>query len=63
MIDNIHYKFHHKQGQEHPHPGKRYFASGFPRLCYLPDNTKGQKVCIPIYQEMLYSNSNLENVK
>ncbi|KAK3717703.1 hypothetical protein QZH41_009794 [Actinostola sp. cb2023] len=33
-----------QQSQEHPHPGKRYYVSGFPRICYLPDNGKGQKV-------------------
>ncbi|XP_031549211.1 probable E3 ubiquitin-protein ligase DTX2 [Actinia tenebrosa] len=32
------------QDKEHPHPGKVYYASGFPRICYLPDNEKGQKV-------------------
>ncbi|XP_077995297.1 E3 ubiquitin-protein ligase DTX4-like [Glandiceps talaboti] len=32
------------QGPEHPHPGKRYSARGFPRHCYLPNNDKGRKV-------------------
>ncbi|XP_070572581.1 E3 ubiquitin-protein ligase DTX4-like isoform X2 [Ptychodera flava] len=32
------------QGPEHPHPGKRYSARGFPRHCYLPNNEKGRKV-------------------
>ncbi|XP_010071819.1 PREDICTED: E3 ubiquitin-protein ligase DTX1-like, partial [Pterocles gutturalis] len=29
------------QGPEHPNPGKRFTARGFPRHCYLPDNEKG----------------------
>ncbi|KFM78488.1 Protein deltex-2, partial [Stegodyphus mimosarum] len=32
------------QGPEHPKPGKRYTARGFPRHCYLPDNEIGRKV-------------------
>ncbi|XP_072034589.1 E3 ubiquitin-protein ligase DTX4-like isoform X2 [Amphiura filiformis] len=32
------------QGEEHPHPGKRYSSRGFPRHCYLPDNPIGQKI-------------------
>lgn len=32
------------QGPEHPNPGKRYSARGFPRNCYLPDNETGRKV-------------------
>ncbi|NXX63516.1 DTX1 ligase, partial [Scopus umbretta] len=32
------------QGPEHPNPGKKYTARGFPRHCYLPDNEKGRKV-------------------
>ncbi|XP_022086169.1 E3 ubiquitin-protein ligase DTX4-like isoform X2 [Acanthaster planci] len=32
------------QGPEHPHPGKRYSARGFPRHCYLPDNEIGRKI-------------------
>lgn len=32
------------QGPEHPNPGKRYTARGFPRTCFLPDNQKGNKV-------------------
>ncbi|XP_078363097.1 putative E3 ubiquitin-protein ligase DTX2 [Oculina patagonica] len=32
------------QGPEHPNPGSRYSARGFPRTCYLPDNQKGKKV-------------------
>uniref|UniRef100_A0ABM0LWG7 E3 ubiquitin-protein ligase n=1 Tax=Saccoglossus kowalevskii TaxID=10224 RepID=A0ABM0LWG7_SACKO len=31
------------QGPEHPHPGKRYSARGFPRHCYLPNNDEGRK--------------------
>ncbi|XP_063810024.1 probable E3 ubiquitin-protein ligase DTX2 isoform X2 [Pseudophryne corroboree] len=32
------------QGPEHPNPGKPYTARGFPRHCYIPDNSKGRKV-------------------
>ncbi|KAL4224215.1 putative E3 ubiquitin-protein ligase dtx2 [Mactra antiquata] len=32
------------QGPEHPHPGKRFTARGFPRIGYLPDCDKGRKV-------------------
>ncbi|XP_078277675.1 E3 ubiquitin-protein ligase DTX1 isoform X1 [Rhinoraja longicauda] len=32
------------QGVEHPNPGKRFTARGFPRHCYLPDNDKGRKI-------------------
>uniref|UniRef100_A0A4W5M2L7 E3 ubiquitin-protein ligase n=1 Tax=Hucho hucho TaxID=62062 RepID=A0A4W5M2L7_9TELE len=32
------------QATEHPNPGKRFSARGFPRHCYLPDNDKGRKV-------------------
>ncbi|XP_065830532.1 probable E3 ubiquitin-protein ligase DTX2 [Oscarella lobularis] len=32
------------QGPEHPEPGKRYTANGFPRIAYLPNNADGQKV-------------------
>jgi deltex-like protein len=32
------------QGPEHPHPGQPYNPIGFPRVAYLPDNKKGQKV-------------------
>ncbi|XP_035691079.1 E3 ubiquitin-protein ligase DTX1-like [Branchiostoma floridae] len=35
---------HGIQGPEHPTPGKKYTARGFPRLCYLPDTEKGRKV-------------------
>lgn len=31
------------QGPEHPHPGRRYSARGFPRHGYLPDNEVGRK--------------------
>ena len=34
------------QGPEHPNPGRRYSAGGFPRTCYLPDNQKGNKVFV-----------------
>uniref|UniRef100_H2ZVB8 E3 ubiquitin-protein ligase n=1 Tax=Latimeria chalumnae TaxID=7897 RepID=H2ZVB8_LATCH len=32
------------QGPEHPNPGKKFTARGFPRHCYLPDSEKGRKV-------------------
>lgn len=32
------------QGPEHPHPGQMYYAVGFPRVCYLPDNELSLKV-------------------
>ncbi|XP_029426756.1 E3 ubiquitin-protein ligase DTX1 [Rhinatrema bivittatum] len=32
------------QGTEHPNPGKKFTARGFPRHCYLPDNEKGRKI-------------------
>ncbi|XP_066459915.1 E3 ubiquitin-protein ligase DTX1 isoform X2 [Eleutherodactylus coqui] len=32
------------QGPEHPNPGRKFTARGFPRHCYLPDNEKGRKV-------------------
>lgn len=32
------------QGPEHPNPGKRFNARGFPRFGYLPDNTEGRMV-------------------
>uniref|UniRef100_A0A8C6UZK5 E3 ubiquitin-protein ligase n=1 Tax=Neogobius melanostomus TaxID=47308 RepID=A0A8C6UZK5_9GOBI len=32
------------QTNEHPNPGKKFSARGFPRHCYLPDNDKGRKV-------------------
>ncbi|XP_046429356.1 protein deltex isoform X1 [Neodiprion virginianus] len=32
------------QGPEHPNPGQTYYAVGFPRVCYLPDNDTGRKV-------------------
>ncbi|XP_066300322.1 LOW QUALITY PROTEIN: E3 ubiquitin-protein ligase DTX1-like [Branchiostoma lanceolatum] len=35
---------HGIQGPDHPTPGKKYTARGFPRLCYLPDTEKGRKV-------------------
>ncbi|XP_074153305.1 E3 ubiquitin-protein ligase DTX1 [Sminthopsis crassicaudata] len=34
------------QGPEHPNPGKKFTARGFPRHCYLPDNEKGRKVVL-----------------
>ncbi|XP_030380902.1 protein deltex [Scaptodrosophila lebanonensis] len=32
------------QTAEHPHPGRAFFAVGFPRVCYLPDCPLGRKV-------------------
>lgn len=32
------------QNSEHPHPGRAFFAVGFPRVCYLPDCPLGRKV-------------------
>uniref|UniRef100_A0A1B0CQ23 E3 ubiquitin-protein ligase n=1 Tax=Lutzomyia longipalpis TaxID=7200 RepID=A0A1B0CQ23_LUTLO len=32
------------QGPDHPHPGRAFFAVGFPRTCYLPDCPLGRKV-------------------
>jgi len=32
------------QGNEHPNPGQAYYAVGFPRVCYLPDNSLGRRV-------------------
>ncbi|XP_045478217.1 protein deltex [Harmonia axyridis] len=32
------------QGPEHPNPGREYYAVGFPRIAYLPDNPKGRKI-------------------
>ncbi|XP_034952538.1 protein deltex [Chelonus insularis] len=32
------------QGPEHPNPGQAYYAVGFPRVCYLPDNDLGRRV-------------------
>ncbi|XP_063983649.1 protein deltex [Diachasmimorpha longicaudata] len=32
------------QGPEHPNPGQTFYAVGFPRVCYLPDNDLGRRV-------------------
>uniref|UniRef100_A0A1I8PA52 E3 ubiquitin-protein ligase n=1 Tax=Stomoxys calcitrans TaxID=35570 RepID=A0A1I8PA52_STOCA len=32
------------QNSQHPHPGRAFFAVGFPRVCYLPDCPLGRKV-------------------
>lgn len=32
------------QDDSHPHPGKPFYAKGFPRHSFLPDNDKGQRV-------------------
>lgn len=32
------------QGSDHPNPGREYYAVGFPRVAYIPDNPKGRKV-------------------
>ena len=34
------------QGSEHPQPGCHYNTPGFPRVAYLPDTSKGKKVCL-----------------
>nr|XP_039263665.1 E3 ubiquitin-protein ligase DTX1-like isoform X2 [Styela clava] len=34
------------QTSEHPHPGKRFIAHGFPRVGYLPDNNKGRRILL-----------------
>ncbi|KAK7506038.1 hypothetical protein BaRGS_00002760 [Batillaria attramentaria] len=32
------------RGPEHPHPGRRFTARGFPRTGYLPDTDRGRKI-------------------
>lgn len=32
------------QTNEHPHPGRAFFAVGFPRTCFLPDGILGRKI-------------------
>ncbi|XP_022916628.1 protein deltex isoform X2 [Onthophagus taurus] len=32
------------QGTNHPNPGREYYAVGFPRVAYFPDNPKGRRV-------------------
>lgn len=32
------------QSAHHPNPGRAFFAVGFPRLCYLPENQTGRKI-------------------
>ncbi|XP_066595719.1 protein deltex [Prorops nasuta] len=32
------------QGTEHPNPGDAFYAVGFPRVCYLPDNNLGRRI-------------------
>lgn len=32
------------QNELHPHPGRSFFAVGFPRTCYIPDCPLGRKV-------------------
>ncbi|XP_062537053.1 protein deltex [Armigeres subalbatus] len=32
------------QSKEHPHPGRAFFAVGFPRTCFLPDGILGRKI-------------------
>lgn len=39
------------QTNEHPNPGKKFSARGFPRHCYLPDNDKGRKVSAAVAME------------
>lgn len=33
------------QTEEHPQPGRSFFAVGFPRTTYIPDCPLGRKVC------------------
>ncbi|XP_042241976.1 probable E3 ubiquitin-protein ligase DTX2 isoform X2 [Homarus americanus] len=41
----IEYSFQNgTQGPEHPNPGEMYTAFGFPRIAFLPDSYKGNKV-------------------
>lgn len=37
------------QGKDHPNPGKKFYALGFPRVCYLPDTAQGRKVSFKIF--------------
>jgi deltex len=32
------------QTAHHPNPNRAFFAVGFPRLCYLPENPTGRKI-------------------
>ena len=53
------------QGEEHPHPGKRYSTRGFPRIGYLPDNEEGRKVSMNIlylfsYGVFLFQNNPID---
>lgn len=32
------------QGDEHPNPGREYYAVGFPRTAYIPDSPHGRKL-------------------
>ncbi|KAG5682662.1 hypothetical protein PVAND_012001 [Polypedilum vanderplanki] len=32
------------QTENHPNPGRAFFAVGFPRICYLPENPTGRKI-------------------
>ncbi|XP_060521849.1 protein deltex [Cylas formicarius] len=32
------------QTEDHPNPGREYYAVGFPRVAYLPDSPKGRKI-------------------
>lgn len=44
------------QSMEHPHPGRAFFAVGFPRTCFLPDCPLGRKVCDMFFLFVLRSN-------
>lgn len=37
------------QGPDHPNPGRRYILNGFPRVAYLPANTKG-RMCLQLLE-------------
>lgn len=40
---------HGTQGPEHPHPGRQYSASNFPRMAYLPDSPEGLEALHGLY--------------
>lgn len=42
------------QSMEHPHPGRAFFAVGFPRTCFLPDCPLGRKVSDIIFILNIY---------
>lgn len=49
QLDNLPFCFNFSiasgtQTSHHPNPGRTFFAVGFPRLCYLPENPTGRKI-------------------